>query len=329
LLDGIVFNYAMNFVTQRFKFEAGELDIARDLNQADLARYLTDERWKPFGAFEPPMSVHGEAMNTELAPFDNVEVRRAVAAAIDREQYRKLRPGTVMSSGRSVPPGIPGYSEAIEGQTYDLAAALEHMRRAGYAYDPTTGEGGYPYPVEYLNYKEGYSFFASQVLQQQLARIGIRIKIRLASFGTYLSLSQRRKSVQMSPQGWTQDYPEALDFYDALFASSSIAEDNSTNCSFFKNAELDGVIERARAELDPVSRQKLYDRAQEIVRDEAPWAFTHAYRWYRIRQPYVKDVAVHPTWVFGLNKAWFDRGKTALARRAGVFGELLGLRSPP
>jgi ABC-type transport system substrate-binding protein len=323
-LDAVVFSYNVPSLSQRFKLEATELDVLRDFTQADLIRFTTDPRWKPFGEYEPERAIFGEAMNTELPPFDNVEVRRAVAAAIDRSAYELIRPGLVVATGKVVPRPVPGYSENVEGQKYDLAAALEHMRRAGYAYDPATGQGGYPKRIEYLAFRPGFGEYSSQLLQQQLARIGIRIDIRLVSFPTYLTLSQRRGRIQMSPQGWNQDYPDALDFYDSLFSSRMIADESASNAAFYKNPELDGIIDRAREELDPVARQRLYDRAQAIVRDDAPWAMTYGYRWHVVRQPYVKDLALHPTWVYEVRSTWFDRAKHAIAARAGIFGELLG-----
>lgn len=324
-LDAVTFQYAAPILGQRFKFEAGALDVLRDLTQADMMRFGTDPRWKPFGAWEPPRSIYGEAMNTELAPFDNVEVRRAVAAAIDRDALRALRPGAIIPTGKAIPPGMPGYSEHVEGQKYDYAAALEHMRKAGYPYDPVTGKGGYPKTLTYLAYKPGLSEMSGQLLQQELARIGIRLEIRVVSFATYLTLSQRRGRTAISSQAWNQDFPDAIDFYEALFSSRVITDEGCSNAAFYKNAELDAALAAARAELDPAARQRSYDRAQEIVRDDAPWAMTHAYTWYVVRQPYVKDLPLHPTWIYDVRRTWIDRAGQALARRAGVLGDALGL----
>ncbi len=327
-LDAVTISFMMASLTQRYKLEAGALDVVRDFSQGDLSRLMADERWKPFGEFEPERTIFGEAMNNEIPPFDNVEVRRAVAAAIDREEYRLIRPGTIMPSGKAVPSSVPGYSNTVEGQTFDRARALEHMRRAGYPFDPETGRGGYPHRIEYLAYRPGYSEYSAQVLQQQLARIGLRIDIRLVSFATHLTLSQRRGKTQMSTQAWSLDYPDAHNFYESLFSSRMISDEHCSNAAFYKNGELDDLLDKARQELDPAVRQAIYDRAQVIVRDDAPWAMTHSNRWYVTRQPYVKDLELHPTWVYSLRRTWFDRAKGALAARAGVFGELLGLSAP-
>src|SRR5208283_1626911 len=97
-----------------------------DLTDADLARFMADPRWKPLGVVQADTKVYGEAMNTRVPPFDNVEVRRAVAAAIDREQYRMVLPVRMTPMGQVIPKDVPGYDPAFVGQKYDYAAALDH-----------------------------------------------------------------------------------------------------------------------------------------------------------------------------------------------------------
>ncbi len=319
-LDEVVFLYGMNVATQRFKLEDGELEVTRDLNQSDALRFMSDPRWKPYGEFEPEHSIFGENMNVEMPPFDNVEVRRAVAAAIDRNQYHLLRANAVGASGHAIPRGVPGYNPNVRGQEYDYVAALEHMKKAGYAYDPTTDQGGYPTHIEYIAYRQGLSEYTAPLVKQQLAKIGIRIDIKIVSFAAYLSLTHRRRTSALSPQGWSQDYPDALDFYESLFSSKSINEEDSNNSSFYANPTFDGVIEKAHRELDPVKRQALYDDAEATLRDDAPWAFTSTYRWYVVRQPYARDVKTHPSWMYDITHAWIDRGARAVALRSGAWG---------
>ncbi|HEX7663700.1 MAG TPA: ABC transporter substrate-binding protein [Polyangiaceae bacterium] len=327
-LDAVTFQYGVNIVTERFKFEEGEIDAIRDLTQADTVRFLNDPRWKPFGEYEEARSIFGESMNTEVAPFDNVEIRRAVAAAIDRDHLRQLRSENVVPWAHAVPVDVEGASKDNEGQTHDLAAALEHMKRAGYAYDPATGQGGYPHPIPYTAYKQGFSEFSAQSVQQDLAKIGIKLDIKIVSFATYLSTTHRRGGAAISPQGWSQDYPDASDFYESLFTSKAINDEDTGNTSFYRNAELDDVLARAHQEMDAKARQKLFDRADVVLRDDAPWAFTHSYRWFDVRQPYVHALKPHATWVWDIQNSWLDRAAGAIAGHSIVstlsFGSLFG-----
>jgi ABC-type transport system substrate-binding protein len=323
-LDAITWAYGMNIITERFKFEAGELDSIREMSQADLIKFQSDPRWKPFGRYEPDRTIYGQGMNVEMAPFDNVEVRRAVAAAIDREKFRLVKPGTLRAAYQLLPPAVPGYRDDLPKQKYDLDAALEHMRRAGYPFDSATGKGGWPGVVPYYAYKAGMLTYTGQLLQQDLAKIGIRIEIRMINYPTWLALSHRRKRVALTEAGWEMDYPDPADFFENLFASKAINDEDTANTSFYKNDEVDRLLETARKELDPEKRMRLYGDVDRIVCDEAPWAFTHSNQWYVVWQPYVKGFRTHALWTQDVAGVWLDRAGEARARREVGWRDALG-----
>ncbi|MBL8605746.1 MAG: ABC transporter substrate-binding protein [Myxococcales bacterium] len=333
-LDAISWSFLVNTATQRFKFETGALDLLQDFRQAELLRFQRDPRWKPLGEYEAERQVGAESMNTELAPFDNVEIRRAVAAAIDRDHIRLIRPGNLRAAGLPIPPAVLGANPSLPGQRYDLGAALEHMKKAGYPYDPATGRGGYPHPIRYVIYRQGLSEYTVQLLAQDLAKIGLRLDVQVVNYPSYLAITHRRGKAQMTSAGWQQDYPDPSDFLDPLFHSRAINDEDSNNVAFYKNPRLDALLDRARRELDPPTRQRLYDEAQGIVVDEAPWAFTHYYRWYDAHQAYVRGYKPHPVWTHNVSFSWLDRGPSAQAGLAPrgpstVLGLLGGRRGAP
>ncbi|MCL2724422.1 MAG: ABC transporter substrate-binding protein [Polyangiaceae bacterium] len=308
-LDGVRFLFRVNQTSQRFRFTSGELDILADFLAPDLVKFQADPRWKPFGAYHAEHQIAGEAMNTEMAPFDNVEVRRAVAAAIDREQIRLVRAANLRVADQPVPPDVAGHDDSLRGQRFDYEAALEHMKRAGYPYDPVTKTGGYPHVIPYVVYKQGLAEFTAQVLAQQLARIGLRIEIRVVNYPTFLAIRGRRGQSAFGPGSWTQDYPEAQSFLEPLFHSKSIAGEDSNNWSYYKNLRLDALLDQAKRELDDRKRKAIYKEAQQIIIDDAPWAFTYYYRGYTQWQPYVRNYRVHPMWTHEMSRVWLDRAE--------------------
>ena len=324
-LDAVSWTYANNIGTELFKFQDGDLDVLRDMNQADATRFRVDGRWKPLGDFDPDRTVSGESMNTQMAPFDNVEVRRAVAAAVNREEYHLLRPLAVEAAGQILPPAVPGYDPTFVGQRYDYAAALEHMKNAGYPYDPSTGKGGYEPHVTYYAYRQGLSEYTAPLLQQQLAKIGIRLDIKMVNYATLLALAGRRGQAQMSAPGWGMDYPDPSDFFDLLFDSAGINEEGSLNSSFYSNPRLDAILEDARRELDTRRRYALYGEANRIVCDDAPWAITHYYRYFLVHQPYVKNFRPHAVWSDYVSESWLDRSVPRMALGTSVWSDVMGL----
>ncbi len=329
LLDGVRWTFKVNQTSQRFKMTRGELDVMRDFLAPDLIAFQNDPRWKPFGAFEPDKQVNGEAMNVEVPPFDNVEVRRAVAAAIDREQLRRVRPMNLRVQTKPVPKGVPGYDAELPGQRFDLDAALAHMKKAGLPFDPATGKGGWPHPIPYLVYKEGLSEATGQVLAQQLARVGLRLELRIVNYPTFVAIRGRRKQAAIAPGFWQQDFPDALSFLEPLWTTGAINDEDSNNTSFYSNKIYDELVEKARREPSAERRKRLTSEAQRILVDEAPWAFTYGYQWYVQQQAYVRDQRQHPVWSLDATKAWIDRASGPVSARrlfgreafASIFGD--------
>jgi ABC-type transport system substrate-binding protein len=316
-LDAIESTLNMQVVSQALRFQDGDLDILSDISSADLARFQADPRWKPYGFARADRSVYGEFMNTRVAPFDNVEVRRAVAAAIDREQYRLVNPLHLRVATQLIPPNYFGYEPSFAGQRYDYAAALEHMRKAGYPYDPATDTGGWPRTVDYLAYDPSTGEQTVQVLQQQLAKIGIRLRVRLVSWTTYLALISAPGRATMGFGGWDGDFPDASNFFEPLFTSSAIGPETTDNYAFYSNPRFDDLVARAHHELDPGKRMTLYHEANAILCDDAPWAFTVGYHFYDVRQPYVHGFRPHPVWPMDVAGVWLDRATDGAARVLG------------
>ena len=315
-LDAVKFLFHVNQLPQRFKLVNGEIDVFREFLAPDLLRFQADPRWRPFGTYEPEKQIIGEAMNVEMAPFDNVEIRRAVAAAIDRDEIALVRASNLRPANQFVPKDVFGWDPTLRGQRYDYEAALEHMRRAGYPYDPKTKTGGWPAPIPYYVYKQGLQEYLSQVVKQQLEKIGIRIEIRLVNYPAFIAIRGRRGQAPFGSGFWQQDYPEAGSFLEPLFHSKSINEEDSNNWSFYKNPRVDALLDAARRELDPPKRLKLYSEAQTILCDDAPWAIDVFYHWYSQRQPYVRDWEPHPMYVHELSRTWLDRAPWGDARAA-------------
>ncbi len=306
-LDAVEWTFNMKPLAQRFRFEAGELDIVRELTQADSSRFAADPRWAKLGVVEYDARIYGESMNTRMAPFDNVEIRRAVAAAIDRTHFTMLQPTRMSPLYQALPASIAEVDPSFPAQRYDYVAALEHMKKAGYPYDPATDTGGWAEPIDYLMYDQGIPALSSQILQQDLAKIGLRLRLKMVSWPAFLALQERPDGTAMSQANWQMDYPDPSTIFDKLFTTEAIAPDGSMNTAFYSNPRFDDLIARAHLETDPAARKALYREANVILCDEAPWAFTFGYHLYDVRQPYVHGFRAHPVWPLDVSGVWVDR----------------------
>jgi ABC-type transport system substrate-binding protein len=165
------------------------------------------------------------------------------------------------------------------------------MRRAGWPFDEATRRGGYPRTLSYLANADSFDAAAAQLVQQQLARIGVRIELRLVSFPTFLALTGRPGHVALGSAAWSADFLDPSDFFEPTLSTAAIQEEESQNASFFSSPELDALLARGRATTDERARSAIYRRAEEIVRDEAPWAIGYDFRYWQVSQPWLHGFA--------------------------------------
>src|SRR5262249_47647030 len=161
---------------------------------------------------------HAIFLNTEVPPFDRRDIRRAAALAIEPSVMERIR-GDLIATDRVLPPVIPGPSRDEPMRRYDLDAALAAMARAGFPFDPSTGEGGWPAPIDFLAVSDTNDQEQGEIWQQQLAHIGLRIRLKLCTYASFLAESQRRHAVAMGRTGWWADYPDASNFFEPTLAT--------------------------------------------------------------------------------------------------------------
>ncbi len=282
-LDAIEVEFHVRPQTQRYRFERGELDLVRELSSSDAAWLRSDPRWRELSTYVESQRISAIFLNTESAPFRNRALRRAVSLAIDPEVLRLVRPD-VAPLERIVPPSIPGMAAPRAVRRHDLGAALAAMREAGYAYDPETGRGGYPDPIDYVAVPDSFEQQAAEVYAEQLAKVGLRVRLRLLSFQSYLDEVQHRGRTEMGWAGWQADYPDPLTFFEPNLVSSSIG-DVTQNYSFYSNRSMDALIDATKRETDPLRRAEAFAEAEALVIEDAVWIPAYGPRVFEVRQP--------------------------------------------
>jgi ABC-type transport system substrate-binding protein len=336
-LDAIELRMDVTRLTQRFQFERGDLDgIFNEFERPGAIAFRTHPEWSKYLRTSTVAMVYGDFLNVEMEPFHDVRVRRAVAAAIDRPNWQRYYEGWASVTGHLLPPGIPGHEpNPPYEQRYDLARARALMAEAGFPYDPETGRGGYPKKIVYHAGEGEAGTRYAQLLQYDLAKIGIRIEIKEASFAQYQAVAGRPKSATMGYAGWQLDYADPSSFLEPIFSSRSIAEEDSQNKAFYRNPTLDRLLDEAREELDPARRLSLYREAERIVCDDAPWTFTYVPLRLEITQPWIRGYAPHPIWNRPLKPIWIDQAARRAAfallgpsRSSAALGQLLPRTTP-
>ncbi len=314
-LDRVVFEEAISVETAFLRFRNGEVDVITRVTPADRAVLLRSPKWAPYFASSPSVDVWGLVMNCELPPFDNVHVRRAVAFAIDRERWAKVRSGNLQPTGQMVPPLLMGYDPKLPNtQHLNLARAKEELALAG-------APSGLAKPVTLWIPESATARIYAELAQADLSKIGIRVEIKGTTFPVFLESSGTEKTVQLSLSGWTMDYPDPSNFLGLLHSRSKAAR-ASLNRAFYVNPELDALLDRARVEPDAKLRRTLYEQANDLVARDAPWAFFGNNLVPQAWQPYVKNYHPHPVYWLPAREVWLDLPKRRLEQLARALSPL-------
>lgn len=289
------------------RFRNGDLDHIHRQTPSDFRALREMEAWAPYRVMAPQPDVWGVVMNCQLAPFDDVHVRRAVAFALNRPRWRRSRANRLAIQGQPIPRVLPGYVEDLEGEhVFDLARAREEMRLAGHP-------DGLDEPVEVWLGEGDVGRHYGELIQADLREIGISVRLKQVAFPIFLQETGKPRTAQMVFTGWSMDFPDPSNFLDILFHSRSIREEDSTNRAFYSSSELDRILDAARVERDRARRMDLYRRASEIIVRDAPWAFMFSNETMEMWQPYVRNYRPHAVWDNFYRDLWLDLPRRRVA----------------
>ena len=199
------------------------------------------ERRKPQFSFSPGSNVRYVTLNTKIAPLDDLDVRKAVLAGIDREALRLVRGGAIMGpvATHFIYPGNPGFDEAggtsgpdldfNRNPKGDLAVAAKYCRAAGYASGRYEGDD----EVLMVGPAGGSGQATSEVAQAQLERLGFKVRLRLAGQDTLVTkfLGVPRARVNVSPtESWIRDFADPQSILDPTFNGDNIRASGNVTC---------------------------------------------------------------------------------------------------
>ncbi len=234
-------------------FEAGDVDVA-DVSTFDATWLAYDETLGPQLRRTDGLAMQYYGFDTSRPPFDDVRVRQAFARAVDWRRLISLSTaGTAIPATGMVPLGIPGRSSSDFLPALDPAGARALLAAAGYP-----GGKGFP-AVTLLGGGGTDRAFAAEVERE----LGVPVSIEIEGAGLVDRLAQDPPSI--FSMGWIADYPGPNDFLGILLGSGA-----STNYGRWSSPAFDQAISDALSAADASTARAAFDRAEGIVRDEAP-----------------------------------------------------------
>ena len=244
------------------RFENDELDVAFvGLADIDRARDPQSDLNPLYTAF-PQFTISYIAFNTNVPPFDDANVRRALALSIDRKKIAEVTFNNMLAPATGIlPPQLPAYTPGDKTFPFDPDAARAALAASKYG----SAENLPPIVLTEVGGGAAARVDTQAFLEQWRNELGINVEIRQTDFATFLD-DQDAGRLQMFNAGWIMDYPDPEDILDLKFHSAS-----SLNDVGYSNPVVDRLLEQARVERDTTVRIRLYKEAEQLIIDDVAW----------------------------------------------------------
>ncbi len=228
------------------------------------------------------------AMNVTKKPFDNLNVRKAINHALNRESYIKaIYLGNASLAKNPIPPTIWSYDNSTKDYAYDVKKAKELLAKAGFPNGFETEMWTLPVSRPYNpNGKK-----MGELMQADLAAVGIKVTLKSFDWPTYLAKSKAGEQVMMQ-MGWTGDNGDPDNFMNTLLGCA--AAENGSNYARWCDKGFNDLVSDARKNPDVKKRTELYKKAQKIFKEQAPWATIAHSKVFKVMDKKVKGYKVDP-----------------------------------
>lgn len=307
-------------------------------DSASASRQILTGEGQLNGDFGPPPSVLREAatrykeqlslptsggsryvsLNTQLAPLDDLNVRKAVLAATNREALRLTAGGEAAGAiaNHFIPPDIPGFEEAggfdgtgadfLEKPAGDLALASEYMKKAGYK------SGKYDGNDELLMVGDdsASSRQIGEIMLDTFQKLGFKVNYRPVSqeiMYTKFCGTPAAKVAICATTGWLKDFNDAESLLDPTFNGNNILPSNNVNWPQLDVESINDAMAKAALLTDQDERIKAWADIDRQITAQAP-----ALPWIWDNSPVIWSENVAP--VINLFNATADLSYTSLKK---------------
>ena len=284
-LDNLVFAITPDASVRYQKLKAGECHVMPYPNPADLEAMKSDGDIQLLE--QEGLNVGYLAYNTTQAPFDNPMVRKALNAAINKDAIiDAVFQGSGKKAKNPIPPTIWSYNERTVDDPYSPELAKAMLKAAGVENLSTSI---WAMPVQ-RPYNPNARRMA-ELIQQDWKAIGVDADITTYEWGEYLKRSKEEDRDGAVLLGWTGDNGDPDNFLAVLLGCDGVGGSNRAQ---WCDPAFEAVIQQAKTESDPEARTRLYEAAQMIVKNQAPWAtIAHSVVYKPVRKE-VKDFRIDP-----------------------------------
>ena len=300
-LDGVTLLIGLDPEVALLRLQSGELDLLGDpIPGADFVRIRDDPRYKDALVRYVQPETSYLTLNTQMKPFDDVRVRRAINMAIDKQRVVRIRSGRGVVANQILPPLMPGYDPSYRGYPHDPAQARKLLAEAGYPH-------GFSTQIYVLNVDPQPRI--AQSFQHDLAAIGIKASVVPLASATLIdqaSTPHKTPMVWSGGEAWLQDFPDPSDFYGPILSCASAVR-GGWNWAFFCDKKLDVLAAKLKGMTDRAARLAGYRQLYRQVMAQAPWVPVDNDVAYVMHSPHIHGAATdfaHNVHTFFYERLW-------------------------
>lgn len=276
-IDNLIYAITTDASVRYAKIKAGECHVMSLPKPADLELMRKDPKINL--QTQEGLNVGYIAFNVEKKPFDNKLVRQALNMAVDKASILKsVYQGAGQPAKNPIPPLMWSYNDKVKDYSYDLVKAKELLTKAGF---PNGMEVEMWYlPVTRPHNPDGKRM--AELIQADWAKIGVKVKLTTYEWGEYTKRAKKGEQ-QIIMSGWSGDNGDPDNFFANLLSCEALK--GGGNYARWCNKEFDENIQKATQFPKQADRVKFYEKAQEIVKEEAPWiTIAHSVRFTPVRK---------------------------------------------
>ncbi len=284
-IDNLAFAITPDASVRYQKLQAGECHVMAFPNPGDIEAMKAQPELTVLE--KEGLNIGYVAYNTQIPPFDNQQVRKALNMAINKDAILEaVYQGSGIRAKNPIPPAVWSYNDAIEDDPYDPETAKIMLEEAGVT--------GFKTRIWAMPVQRSYNPNArrmAELIQADWDRVGVEAEIVTYEWGKYLERAKDLDRDGALLLGTTSDNGDPDNILGRLLVCDGIG---GSNVAQWCDQQFDKLIQQARIEIDHEKRVELYERAQVVFKEKAPWAtIAHSVVFQPIRQE-VKNYKIDP-----------------------------------
>jgi dipeptide transport system substrate-binding protein len=288
-IDNLIYSITRDATARYAKLKTGECQAMAFPKPADLEAMRKDPDLTILQ--KEGLNVGYIAFNVEKKPFDSKLVRQALNYATNKDAILKaVYQGNGQVAKNPIPPILWSYNDAVQDYPYDAAKAKQLLAQAGYP-------NGFEVDLWYLPVTRPYNPDGkrmAELIQADWEKVGVKTKLVTYEWAEYRKRSKTGEQAVMM-FGWSGDNGDPDNFFVPLLGCEAVK--GGGNVARWCNRPFEELVIKAAQTPVQNERAKLYEQAQVIVHDEAPWIpIAHSVRFDPLRKEvkgYKMDATAH------------------------------------